>query len=106
MVSVDKWVQPEKTGELTAPMVVQFFALKLILVMPVQSEKAEYQIAVTESGMVTDVKLVQPWNALFPIVVTELGIDIDVRLVQSLNVPSSMTFMELDKATDFRLVHP
>lgn len=40
---------------------------------------------VTPSGMVTDVRPVQPEKALLPIKVTLLGIVMEVRLVQPLN---------------------
>ncbi len=35
---------------------------------------------VTESGIVNEVRLLQPENALFPIEVTELGIVNEIRL--------------------------
>ena len=44
--------------------------------------KAEYPIEVTELGMVTEARLVQPENAEPPIEVTELGMVTEVRLVQ------------------------
>ena len=37
-------------------------------------------MVVTESGIITDVKLEQPWNAYLPMLVTELGIVTDVKL--------------------------
>ena len=49
---------------------------------PLQAEKAQSPILVTEFGMVTDVKLVQLWKALCPILVTEFGISTDVKLLQ------------------------
>ena len=39
-------------------------------------------MVVTEFGIVTPVKLVQPENALLPILVTEFGIVTPVKLVQ------------------------
>ena len=43
-------------------------------------------IVVTLSGIVTDVRLLQPLNAEFPILVTLSGIVTDVRLRQPSNV--------------------
>ena len=40
-------------------------------VKPVQPEKAWLPMLVTEFGMVTEVKLVQSWKALLPMLVTE-----------------------------------
>ena len=51
-------------------------------VKPVQSEKAQFPIDVTELGMVRDVKPEQPARAHSPIDVTELGMMMDVKLVQ------------------------
>ena len=48
-------------------------------VRPVQPEKAAYPTLVTLSGIVTDVRPVQPEKALFPILVTLSGIVTDVR---------------------------
>ena len=45
-------------------------------------EKAPSPILVTELGIVTEVRLVQPLKANSPILVTELGIVTEVRLEQ------------------------
>ena len=63
------------------PAEVQLLALKLTVVSPVQSEKAELPMEVTELGIVTDDKLLQPLKASTPIEVTELGIVTDVNPV-------------------------
>ena len=46
------------------------------------SSKAQYAILVTELGIVTEVRLLQPEKAPYPILVTELGIVTDVKLLQ------------------------
>ena len=48
-----------------------------------QSQKAIFPILVTELGIVTDFKLLQPSKVLFLILVTEFGIVTDVKLLQS-----------------------
>ena len=44
--------------------------------------KAPTPILVTESGIVTEVRLLHPQKAYSPILVTELGIMTEVRLLQ------------------------
>lgn len=51
-------------------------------VKPVQPEKADPPIVVTEVGISMEVKPVQPENAITPISVTEDGISMAVKLVQ------------------------
>ena len=51
-------------------------------VKPLQPEKAQSPILVTEFGIVTDVKPMQSLKAVYPIFVTEFGIVIDVKLQQ------------------------
>jgi len=53
-------------------------------VKPVQFEKAQLPIKVTELGIVTEVKPLQLANAQVLIVVTELGILIESKLEQPL----------------------
>ena len=62
-------------------MVVRLFGM-LISVRPVQPEKAEFPIEVTELPIVTEVRPVQPEKAEFPITFTEFGIERVVRLIQ------------------------
>jgi hypothetical protein len=57
-------------------------------------------IVVTESGIVTDVRLEQCWNAFEPIVVTELPIVTDVRPIQLRNADSLIRVTELPIVTD------
>ena len=57
MFRVSKDQQPFSQSE---PTVVQLSALKFSVVMPLQYEKAQSPILVTELGMVTLVSLVQP----------------------------------------------
>ena len=45
---------------------------------------------VTELGIVTDVRPVQPWNAPSPISVTVLGMVMDVSLLHLPNAPLVM----------------
>ena len=61
---------------------LQFVALKVTEVRPVQPEKAVLPIEVTELGMVTEVRPVQFLKAEPPISVTELGMVTEVRPVQ------------------------
>ena len=64
------------------PPAVQLSALNTTEVNPLQPEKAELPMLVTESGMVTDVNPLQPAKAQDPITVTELGIVTDVNPLQ------------------------
>ena len=50
-------------------------------------------MVVTESGSVTEVRLLQPENALLPMLVTELGIVTEARLPQLLNAPEWISFV-------------
>ena len=52
-------------------------------VKPLQPRKAPSPILVTEFGMVADVKPLQPLKVAFLILVTEFGIVTDVKLLQS-----------------------
>ena len=52
-------------------------------VKPLQPEKAQPPILVTEFGMVTDVKPLHQAKASRPILVTEFGMVIDVKPLQS-----------------------
>ena len=49
---------------------------------PLQPNKAQSPILVTEFGMEIDVKPVQLWKALCPILVTEFGMVTDVKPLQ------------------------
>ena len=72
---------------------------------PLQLEKAELPIEVTELGIVILVKLIQPLNAPLPIEVTELGI---VTLVKSLQPPKALSpiaVTELGMETLVKLLH-
>ena len=51
-------------------------------------------MAVTEEGIVNEVRLEQPQNALSPIEVTQLGIVNEVRLSQPQNALSPMEVTE------------
>ena len=53
---------------------MQFIALKMTEVRPLQPEKAEPPMEVTELGMVTEARPLQPKKAELPMEVTELGI--------------------------------
>ena len=61
---------------------LQFTALKFKVVKPLQPEKAELAIEVTELGIVTEVKPRQLEKAELPIEVTELGMVTEVKLLQ------------------------
>ena len=50
-------------------------------------------MVVTESGIITDVKLEQPWNAYLPMVVTESGIITDVTLALSWTVTEGIAYV-------------
>ena len=67
-----------------------------------QLENAELPILVTESGIVTPVKLLQPMNAELPILVTESGIVTPVKLLQLENA-SCPIFSPLVIVTALRL---
>ena len=88
------------------PAVVQFVALKLTLVNPVQTLKALYPIEVTLLGIVIDVILLHPLNAKFPIEVTVLGMVIDVRFLQLANVDEPIDVMEFGMVMYDRPLHP
>jgi len=64
------------------PTLVQFVALKLRVVKPLQPEKALFPIDVTELGMVKDIKSGKPKEALSGIIVTLLPIFTVVTPVQ------------------------
>jgi len=57
-----------------------------------------------DSGIVIDVRFVQPLNALLPIVVMESGNVIDVRFVQPLNALFSTPVIKLLRITVFKFV--
>ena len=76
------------------------------LFSPEQLSKAHESIDVTELGMLTDVKPLQPWKALFPIEVTELGIAIELKPEQELKAPPSIVVTELGIVTEARPLQP
>ena len=57
---------------------------------------------VTESGIFTDVRLVQFSNAQSPILVTESGIVIDISFEQPAKTPLAMHFNDFDNETSFK----
>ena len=59
---------------------MQLSALNATVVRPVHAANACPAILSTNLGIVTDVRLLQPWNELPPMVVTELGMVTEVRL--------------------------
>ena len=70
-------------------------------VKPLQLEKAEDSIDVTELGMVTDVKPRQPSKADEPIEVTEFPIVTDVKPLQLWKVQSPIVLTELGITKSF-----
>ena len=73
-------------------------------VRPIQPLNALASMLVTALGIVTDARLVQPLNALAPMLVTEFGIVTDVRLVQPLNALAPMLLTEPGIVTDISLL--
>ena len=63
-------------------------------------------ILVTELGIVTEVRPVQPLKAYCPILVTEFGIVIEERLEQSWKVASSILVKEFEIVTEVRPLQP
>ena len=82
MVSDDRLGQTPKAGYLELPIVVQFVALKMTEVRPLQELKTASPMEVTELPMVTEVRPLQKEKAASPMVVTELGMVTEVRPVQ------------------------
>ena len=73
---------------------------------PVQLEKHDSAIVVTDVGKVTELILVQSEKALFPIKVTEVGIVIEVKPEQLEKADSAIEVTEVGKATELKLVQP
>ena len=67
-----------------------------------QPSKAQSHMLVTELGMVTWVRLVQPLKVLLSIVVTELGIAMEARLLQPSKAQPSMFVTVLGMVTEVR----
>ena len=68
--------------------------------------KAYSPMLVTEFGMVTEVRPVQPENALLPMVVTLLGMVTEVRPVQPLKAEFPMLVTEFGMVTEVRHLKP
>ena len=66
-------------------------------VKPVQPWKALLPMLVTEFGMVTEVKPVQPWKALLPMLVTEFGMVTEVSPVILRHINAGITRTLLPK---------
>lgn len=83
------------------PVLILSTELPIITVSsPVQLQKALLPIAVTLSGIVSDVKLEHPLNAPLWISITDLGIMIDDKLVHPENAHSPISLTEFGIVTD------
>ena len=94
-------VQPEKIE----PSILVTESGIVMLVSPVQPEKAPQPILVTESGIVMLVSPVQPEKASEPILVTESGIVMLVRPVQPEKAYQPMLVTELGITIFSRFLH-